>query len=82
MRIASLVSRRLIRSFPGICSLSAMAACGGGEAPFPTCGRLAGVWNVALDYGNGLVGNHSGPSYRTGATWPCRVIRPISLVPR
>jgi hypothetical protein len=35
-----------------------VAACGSGESDSgPTCTRVNGVWNVSLDYGNGLVGH-------------------------
>jgi hypothetical protein len=37
--------------------MSALAGCGGGgdSGPWPSCGQFGGTWNVALDYGNGLV---------------------------
>jgi hypothetical protein len=42
-------------------ALTLLTGCGGGggAVPLPVCVQVGGVWNVALDYGNGLVGHQT-----------------------
>ena len=43
-------------------ALTLLTGCGGGggdAVPLPICVQVGGVWNVALDLGNGLVGHQT-----------------------